>query len=167
MNIVTIRTSHLPSTAKVSKTGLCLAAAAALVLAGARYARALPAFGKVGPLSPTALIDDPTGDSEFHFDQSDLFPAVAGDGQGNWVAVWARGGTVMVARSSDDGATWQGPVALAAPNGIGGAFPDIATDRAGRWIVVWESDALPGLGGGYSLFHLDRQRCNLERAGTG
>ena len=74
------------------------------------------------------------------------------DGAGNWVAVWASGdwlgdtiGTdydILVARSTDAGATWTAPEALnsnAASDSGGDYSPQLATDGAGNWVAVWES----------------------------
>src|SRR4029453_10217195 len=61
------------------------------------------------------------------------------------VAVWqhepvpARD-VIVVARSSDDGATWTAPAPLrSGPIARGDTFPHIATDHAGTWLVVWGS----------------------------
>ena len=74
------------------------------------------------------------------------------DGAGNWVAVWGShdtlGGTIggdkdiLVARSSDNGATWTAPVALntnAATDQRWDLLPEVATDGAGSWVAVWTS----------------------------
>jgi hypothetical protein len=81
---------------------------------------------------------------------SDSFPHVATDRVGNWVAVWGSGndlgGTIgndediLVARSTDNGATWSPPIALStnagADSGVDGQ-PRVATDGAGTWVAVW------------------------------
>jgi len=83
------------------------------------------------------------------------------DGSGSWIAVWesdnSLGGTlgtdwdVLVARSSDHGATWPFPAALNAnaDSDVGDDLrPRVATDGAGHWVAVWYSnDALGGTAG--------------------
>jgi Neuraminidase (sialidase) len=55
---------------------------------------------------------------------------------------------ILVARSTDDGATWTDPAALnsnAATDSAFDAVPQVATDGAGNWVAVWESeDSLAG-----------------------
>ena len=75
------------------------------------------------------------------------------DGAGHWVAVWASddslGGTIgtdddiLVARSTDNGATWTAPAALntnAATDSGYDEEPQVTTDGAGHWVAVWHSD---------------------------
>lgn len=84
---------------------------------------------------------------------------IAADGQGHWVAVWdsndSLGGTIgldrdiLVARSSDNGATWTPAVALNSRAAIDGAGDDdtspfIVTDRHGVWIAMWASKGTAG-----------------------
>lgn len=95
----------------------------------------------------------------------DQSPHVATDIWGNWVAVWqstnSLGGTIggdwdiLMARSTDNGATWTPPVALntnAAADFGDDLAPLIRTDQAlggSGWIVVWHSnDSLGGAIGG-------------------
>ena len=89
------------------------------------------------------------------------------DNGGNWVAVWSSTealgwiGTdtdILVARSTDNGATWTAPAALntnAAIDSGGDRFSQLATDRAGHWVVVWDSDdALSGtIGTDYDILY--------------
>ena len=89
---------------------------------------------------------------------NDLVPEVMTDGAGNWVAVWysddSLGGAIdtdddiLVARSSDAGATWTAPAALntnAATDSGRDWAPRVATDGAGNWVAVWDStDSLGG-----------------------
>jgi hypothetical protein len=95
------------------------------------------------PLNSNASTD--SGDDEA--------PQVVTDGAGNWVAVWMSqddlGGTidtetdVLVARSTDKGATWTPPAALntnAATDLWGDNRPQVTTDGGGNWLAVWESD---------------------------
>ncbi len=62
---------------------------------------------------------------------------------GNWVAVWS--GTIegdfgiLVARSTDAGATWTAPAALNTIASFAGSDPQVTTDEAGRWVAVWDS----------------------------
>jgi hypothetical protein len=83
----------------------------------------------------------------------DFFPQVTNDSAGNWVAVWSStdnlGGTIgndldiLVARSTDNGATWTAPAALntnaASDNGADWS-PQVTTDGAGNWVAVWFSN---------------------------
>jgi Neuraminidase (sialidase) len=75
------------------------------------------------------------------------------DGAGYWVTVWAcqdvlggRFGTdldILVARSTDNGATWSFPAALntnAFRDSSLDEAPWIAVDGAGHWMVVWHSE---------------------------
>jgi Neuraminidase (sialidase) len=78
---------------------------------------------------------------------------VTTDGQGAWVAVWHSTGSldgtigtdrdVLVARSTDDGATWTAPVALntnAATDSGQDRSAQVTTDGLGAWVAVWASD---------------------------
>lgn len=92
----------------------------------------------------------------------DLEPNVSTDGEETWLAVWystdSLGGTVgtdpdvLIARSTDDGASWTAPVALnsnAMTDGAHDRYPSVTTDRLGTWVTVWESwDSLGGTIGG-------------------
>jgi hypothetical protein len=84
--------------------------------------------------------------------EGDFLPQVATDGLGIWVAVWdskdTLGGTlgndrdVLVARSTDSGATWSDPVPLhgnASSDTGQDSNPQIATDGLGSWVAVWVS----------------------------
>ena len=79
-------------------------------------------------------------------------PQVTTDGAGSWVAVWMSqenlGGTIgtdndiLVARSTDNGATWSAPAALntnATTDAEADNFPQVTTDSAGNWVAVWTS----------------------------
>jgi hypothetical protein len=106
---------------------------------------------------PAEYLDSTAGSD----DGSDAVPQVAGDGEGTWVAVWGStdpwdpldvfigsDGDILVARSTDNGATWSASHALntnAATDTGWDSDPHIATDGAGLWIAVWEStDTLGG-----------------------
>jgi predicted neuraminidase len=98
----------------------------------------------------------------------DLVAQLTTDGLGNWVAVWASddslGDTIgtdwdiLVARSTDDGATWTAPAALntnaASDSGDDFAWiafgPQVTTDGQGSWVAVWHSD--DSLGGTLSAY---------------
>jgi len=84
----------------------------------------------------------------------DFQPLVAGDGAGNWVAVWRSdddlGGTIgedddiLVARSTENGVTWTDPAALntnaATDSGADGyAGLALTTDGLGNWVAAWAS----------------------------
>ena len=102
---------------------------------------------------PAALNTNATTDAG-----TDNFPQLTTDGAGNWVAVWYStenlGGTlgidedILVARSTDNGATWSAPVALnsnATTDSGSDQFPQVTTDGAGNWVAVWQS--LENVGG--------------------
>ncbi len=88
----------------------------------------------------------------------DFSVVLACDGAGTWVAAWWSnddfGGTIgtdrdiLVARSVDDGATWNAAMPLntnAATDTGDDDGPEVATDGAGNWIVAWDSyDTLGG-----------------------
>jgi hypothetical protein len=82
--------------------------------------------------APAALNTNAATDSG-----DDLEPQLATDGGGNWVAVWYnwQPADALVARSTDNGATWTDP----APIGSG-LDPQVTTDGAGHWVAVWWSD---------------------------
>jgi len=102
---------------------------------------------------PAALNTDAATDSG-----DDSFPQVTTDGAGNWVAVWGSrgslGGTIgtdddiLVARSTNNGATWTAPAALntnAATDSGDDWMPQVTTDGKGKWVAVWYSnDSLGG-----------------------
>lgn len=80
---------------------------------------------------------------------NDRYVRLAGDGAGNWVAVWDStedylgAGTdadIFHARSSDNGATWM-PTSLLNTNATTDAdsdgSPEIAVDAVGTWVAVW------------------------------
>ena len=103
---------------------------------------------------PEALNTDAVNDTG-----DDKDPHIATDRHGHWVTVWSSNddlngtkGTdydILVARSTDNGATWTFPVALNtnAFDDVGDDFrPRIATDTHGHWVVVWDStESLLGL----------------------
>jgi cysteine-rich repeat protein len=104
--------------------------------------------------TPPAALNTNAGSDSGH----DSFPQVTTDGAGSWVAVWyssdSLGGTIgtdydiLMARSTDSGATWTPPVALntnAATDSGGDRFPQVTTDGAGSWVAAWQSnDSLGG-----------------------
>jgi hypothetical protein len=93
--------------------------------------------------APAALNTNAATDSGY-----DAYPQVTTDGAGNWVAVWACGpiGTgwdILVARSTDNGATWTAPAPLntnAASDSGDDYSPQVTTDGAGHWLAVWSSN---------------------------
>jgi len=83
----------------------------------------------------------------------DWSPHVTTDTAGNWVAVWDSDesldgtigidGDILVARSTDAGATWTPPAALNtnAATDLGyDAGKQVTTDGAGTWVAVWASE---------------------------
>jgi hypothetical protein len=91
----------------------------------------------------------------------DQEPAIATDGNGNWIVVWESdnqdGGKgadpdILASRSSDQGTSWTTPVAVNTDATTDSSLfaqdrtPDIATDGRGNWVVVWlefSDDASP------------------------
>jgi len=82
----------------------------------------------------------------------DAWPQIATDGRGVWVAVWrsmdslgdtiGEDGDILVARSTDDGATWTAPAALntnATSDEGYDSRPQVTTDGQGTWVAVWHS----------------------------
>ncbi|UCE59415.1 MAG: hypothetical protein JSU63_18475 [Phycisphaerales bacterium] len=97
--------------------------------------------------SPAALNANASYDSGI-----DYVPALATDGQGNWVAVWESSedldgavGTdrdILFSVSDDDGITWTTPAALnanAASDWGNDYSPQVTTDRQGTWSAMWDS----------------------------
>lgn len=95
------------------------------------------------PLNANAAND--TGD--------DFDPDIATDRLGHWVVVWHSSDTlgntigtdtdILVARSSDNGATWTNSAPLnsyAAVDASTDVSPRIASDGNGHWVVVWNSN---------------------------
>jgi hypothetical protein len=105
--------------------------------------------GGVTWTAPAALNTHAASDAE-----EDSRPQITTDGQGNWVAVWqstdSLGGAIgtdydiLVAHSTDSGATWTAPAALNA-NAVSDsgkdARPQVASDgqEQGAWVAVWHS----------------------------
>jgi hypothetical protein len=88
----------------------------------------------------------------------DDWPQVTTDGLGNWVAVWASNSTmfaggdydILVARSTDGGATWTYPAVLnySPPTETGAdRYVQVTTDGLGHWLAVWDSTE-PNVGSG-------------------
>ena len=98
---------------------------------------------------------------------SDSDVRLATDGQGHWVAVWVSyedlGGIgtdpdILVAMSSDAGASWTASAVLNSQAATDGAAldyaPRIATDGSGNWVVVWDSNNDAVGGGNQSGFDI-------------
>lgn len=77
---------------------------------------------------------------------------VATDGMGNWVVIWdseddlggttGEDGDILLARSTDNGATWSYPAPLntnAATDSGGDNDSFLMSDGAGLWLALWES----------------------------
>ncbi len=85
--------------------------------------------------------------------KADDGPQVAGDGAGNWLAMWSARDPVdgdfdmRIARSADNGLTWTTPTDLNVSTS-GDQRTDftgsITTDRAGRWVAAWFSTDFSG-----------------------
>lgn len=100
-------------------------------------------FSSVNPLNTNA-------DTDVELDGN---PSLAGDSEGNMVAVWSSSnlqnnnigidGDIFAAYSSDAGATWSDPVEVTpdpATDTAADQTPVVATDGAGNWVAVWISD---------------------------
>ena len=111
--------------------------------------------------TPAALNSDAAIDSD-----NDFVPQVTTDGAGNWLAVWTftpgaslcvdGAGTdsdILVARSTDSGATWTAAVTLNSDAGLDTGHdcsPQVTSDGAGSWLAVWHSNNVtnpPGVTG--------------------
>jgi Neuraminidase (sialidase) len=115
----------------------------AVFIAWPSAARAgIPVFG------PPILLTAP-GEPE----ATDTAPTVSTDGAGIWIAAWASDNSlsntigndfdILVARSTDGGATWTPPAALNTNAAVDSGWDDgveLATDGAGTWIAAWDSD---------------------------
>lgn len=96
--------------------------------------------------APVAVNGGAAVDGEF-----DFAPALATDGQGLWIAVWAATNgldtDLFTARSTDGGATWSAKQPLhadAANDAANDDHPHIATDGNGTWVVVWDANQRAG-----------------------
>jgi len=130
------------------KKRVCFTMVALAVVFVMGMANSWAALGFGGPdtLNTNAAIDS----------GNDEVPQITTDGIGNWIAVWdssdSLGGTIggdfdiLVARSTDNGATWTAPAALNtnAASDSGQDFePQVTTDGIGNWVAVWlSSDTL-------------------------
>ena len=108
------------------------------------------------PTPTTTLNSDASVDSG-----SDIFPDLATDGIGNWVAIWQStndlSGTIgndrdlLVIRSADDAQTWTDPIALnktAQSDTVDDVESIIAADSSGNWVAAWSSpNSLTGTAG--------------------
>lgn len=83
---------------------------------------------------PFALNTDAATDTK-----NDGEAQIATDGAGHWVAVWVANKYILVARSSDDGATWTAPAPLNTNAATDTGDLAIATDRSGNWLVLWSA----------------------------
>jgi hypothetical protein len=125
--------------------------------------------------NPAALNTNAATDSGY-----DWYPQVTTDGAGHWVAVWASseslGGTIgtdydiLVARSTNNGATWTAPAALntnAATDSWDDWEPQVTTDGAGNWVAVWQSnDSLGGtIGMDYDILYATESGADTDGDG--
>jgi hypothetical protein len=92
----------------------------------------------------------------------DYWPQVTTDKQGTWVATWYSSDPlddtigddydILVARSTDGGATWTAPAVLnanAASDAGTDSWPQVTTDGHGTWVATWHStDSLGSTIGG-------------------
>jgi hypothetical protein len=99
---------------------------------------------------------DPRGDSDV---------SIATDGRGTWIAVWAVTDTLgsvlgndsdlYVARSLDNGETWETPELLN-PDGTSDTrfdgLPEVRTDARGVWVIGWTADLIIGSSGDEDVY---------------
>jgi hypothetical protein len=110
--------------------------------------------------TPTAVLS-PSGNTDTNF-VDDYHPSLAVSGNGVWLAVWESnntlGGTIggdndiLVARSTNNGATWSTVAAVdtgATADTAEDTYAQIAADAAGHWTAVWET--MPTSGGDYDF----------------
>ncbi len=96
---------------------------------------------------PAPVNINAVGDNRFDFS-----PRVAADGLGHWVVVWASNNPldghigydddILFAHSSDYGATWSFPAALASNAGkdtVQDREPEVVNDGSGTWMAVWHA----------------------------
>jgi hypothetical protein len=69
----------------------------------------------------------------------DFRPKLVTDGLGTWLAVWDTMGSILAARSTNGGLSWDAPVVVNTTSGSN-IEAQVATDGLGTWVVVWRSD---------------------------
>lgn len=96
--------------------------------------------------APVVVSSSPDSTVQYHESRA----RVASDKAGRAVVAWTRqvaDGTttpfsrrsaVVVARTSDLGATWSNPVQVSGPGELA-TEPAVVTDRAGNWNIIWNS----------------------------
>ena len=102
----------------------------ALFLWGGSANRAAAIWTPLAPLNTDAETDS----------RDDVWPSIATDGNGNWVAVWYGPISMHAARSADNGRTWTDPVTIGEYVSSDYGTVHVATDDAGTWIAVWNTD---------------------------
>ncbi len=108
----------------------------------ARSADGGASWSRPMPLNTNAAVDT----------RADGAPSVDSDAKGIWLAVWSSADTladtlgmdrdILVARSTDQGASWTVPAALNRSAGLDSredSSPTIVCDRNGNWLTVWHS----------------------------
>ncbi len=119
-------------------------------LAWALLFSAVELRGQLGvPVTPPAPLNNNAGSDS----GDDRYPLVLTDGGGTWLAVWHSNddldGTIgsdwdiLLARSTDNGATWSDPAPLnnnAGSDSGDDRYPLVRTDGRGTWLAVWTSD---------------------------
>lgn len=92
--------------------------------------------------APAPLNTDASSPADFQ--KQDTYPTLASDGAGTVVATWNDQSFplpwhILVARSTDGGATWSDPQSIESPEPRGNDMPFIAHDGAGTWMIAWSS----------------------------
>ncbi|NUM55185.1 MAG: exo-alpha-sialidase [Candidatus Hydrogenedentes bacterium] len=128
-----------------------------------------PETFRIGAMLLTIFLSSGSAHAQFNVNSpvqlsysDDDEPALATDGAGHWVAVWTTRNTflprptfrdwdILVARSTDNGATWTTPTHLnnnASIDDRDDMNVSLATDSYGHWIAVWESNNFSTFPGG-------------------
>lgn len=93
------------------------------------------------PLNSNAVQDN-AGFDPNSTNKNDIWPTIASDGAGNWVAAWYEESNqdIFYTRSTNDGVSWSNKAAfLGTPTGDYEGHPEIATDRNGKWVATYTS----------------------------
>ncbi len=124
--------------------------------------------------TPQAALNSHADADNMLSETADIYPDIASDGAGNWIAVWMSqvdlGGflgtdeDILFAVSANNGQTWTDSAALntnAATDTGGDQFPAVASDGRGNWAVLWNSNESLGASTGIGTdIHASRSENN-------